>query len=113
VIHSETITGNAFTMTFSDVPSQGDWYRLDVYELVDPQVQQSQGLIVQAAQATGKEWAVLLALFSRVRSRHLDWTYGTLLPTLLFPEETHKMINASIKDRGYCRGAITSPIYTR
>lgn len=113
VIHSETIVGSTFTLTFSDLPAAGDWYRLDVFELVDPQVQQSQGLIVQAAQATGKEWAVLLALFSRVRSHDLDWTYGTLLPTLIFPEETHKMINASLKDRGYCRGAITSPIYTR
>ncbi len=111
VIRSETIVGNAFTLTFSDLPAAGDWYRLDVFELVDPQVQQSTGLIVQAAQATGKEWAVLLALFSRVRSSSLDFTYGTLLPTLIFPEETHKMINGSLKDRGYCRGAITSPIY--
>lgn len=113
VIRSEVIISNTFTLTFSDLPAQGDWYRLDVFELVDPQVQQRTGLIVQVAQASGQEWAVLLALFSTMSSSNLDFTYGTLLPTLIFPEETHKVINGSLKDRGYCRGAITSPIYVR
>ncbi|MBL4845154.1 MAG: CehA/McbA family metallohydrolase [Planctomycetes bacterium] len=112
VIRSEPIVGNNFVLTFSDVPATGDWYRLDVFELIDPRVQQSTGLILRAAQASGKDWAVLLALFTTIRRSALDFTYGTLLPTLLLPEEVDKVTNASLKDPGYCRGAITSPIYT-
>ena len=113
VIRSEPILSQTFTLTHTDIPAAGDWYRVDVYEQIDPQVQQSTGLIVQAAQATNKEWAVLLALFTSVPSSALDFGYGTLLPTLILPDEVDKVVNASLKDRGYCRGAITSPIYTR
>ena len=113
VIRSEPILSSTFTLTHTDIPAAGDWYRVDVYEQIDPQVQQSTGLIVQAAQATNKEWAVLLALFTSVNSSSLDFGYGTLLPTLLLPDEVDKVVNGSLKDRGYCRGAITSPIYTR
>lgn len=113
VIRSEPILAQTHVLIVNDTPSAGDWYRVDVYESIPMPIMQREGLLLQAAQASGKTWAVLLALMNMVPSSSIQTNWGTLLPTLLLPDDIDKLLNASIKDPGYSRGAITSAIYTR
>lgn len=113
VIRSEPILANTHILQVNDLPSNGDWYRVDVYESIPMQTLQTHGLILQAAQASGRDWAIILALLNMAPSMSLNNTLGTLLPTLVLPDAIDKLLNASLKDPGYCRGAITSAIYTR
>lgn len=113
VIRTEAITSAAHMLTLTDLPAAGDWYRVDVFEAIDPAVDSRAGTILRLAQATGKEWAPLAALMTQLPKSAFDTSWGTLLPTLLIPDELSKLANASLKDPGYSRGAITSPIFTR
>jgi predicted metal-dependent phosphoesterase TrpH len=113
VIRREAIAGNTHTLLLSHTPAAGAWYRVDVYEAIDPQVNAREGVWLRAAQAIGQRWSIALALLNMVPKRSIHTSYGTLLPTLILDDEVDKLLNASLKDPGYCRGAITSPIYTR
>jgi hypothetical protein len=100
-------------LLLQETPASGDWYRVDVYEAIDAQTQQTAGIRMAAARAIGERWAVAMAVISMVPSSSLDFSLGTLLPTVTPPDEIDRVFNGSIKDPGYCRGAITSAIYTR
>jgi len=113
VIRSEAVTSSTHALTFSDTPAAGDWYRVDVYEAIDPAVVAREGLALKLAQQSGKEWTILAALLAMAPSSAYDTSWGTLLPTLILPDQVDRLANASIKDPGFCRGAITSAIYTR
>jgi hypothetical protein len=113
VIKSEPILGATFTLTFDDTPAPGDWYRVDVYEVIDPQVQNTLGNLLLVAQASGKAWAVIGAVAGFLPGSAFDYTLGTLIPVMNIPDQVDRVLNASLKDPGYCRGAITSPIYTK
>ncbi len=113
VLRSEPIVGNTHILNVHDVPGSGDFYRVDVYEAIPIPVLHNEGVILQAAQVSGQTWAVLLAVVGMVPGSSIDTTWGTLLPTILPPDDLDKLLNASLKDPGYCRGAITSAIYTR
>lgn len=112
-IRSETVLGSTFTLLVNDTPAQGDWYRVDVYEPIDPQVMRSSGAIFQLAQSTNKRALVLASLLTMVPGSALDYTWGTVLPTVIVPDQIDRVLNMSRKDQGYCRGAITSPIYVK
>ena len=55
--------------------------------------------------------ATLLAVASALPRSAFDFTQGTVLPVLNVPDQVDRVLNASLKDPGYCRGAITSPIW--
>jgi hypothetical protein len=113
VLFSEPMLSNTHILTLNDTPAAGDWYRVDVYEKIPAATITRQGLILQGAQAIGQNWAVLAAIATMVPSSAYHTNYGTLLPTLILPDEIDMLVNASLKDMGYCRGAVTSAIYTR
>ncbi|MBI4616951.1 MAG: CehA/McbA family metallohydrolase [Planctomycetes bacterium] len=112
VRHKVQITSDPFVFSYSDTPSAYTWYRADVYEVLKDNVPGGQEF-AQLIQNDPSHYATgVLNLI--VFAKNYGLTFGTVptaLPTVVFDDRYDRILNLSVPRPGYCRGAMTSPIY--
>jgi hypothetical protein len=104
------VTTDPFVHTFSDVPGGVTWYRLDVYEALLDHVPHGREFARLIANDTINTVTEIWNLIDFARKNGLAFsTVTTTLPTLVFEDAYDRILNASKRYPGFCRGAITSP----
>lgn len=102
------------TFVVYDRPAAYAWYRADVFERTDLSSPSSYSFQLLSTSLGyllgGGGWAGLQFL-----SLPLGFQVGlgTRIPTVVLPENYRRILNSSVRDPGYARGAITSPIFAR
>lgn len=113
--------GPLFETQVVDTPAPGDFYRVDYWEDVDPNVPGGAAL-TQAILAPGMQhpsftsFTTYLALWNLGQAAQyltLDLSYGTVLPALVLDRRYTRIMNLDLRDPTRSMAAVTSAIYAR